>query len=137
MALAELVASWSKDRSAKVGSVIVNDRNTLLAIGWNGFARGIRDDIDCRHERPAKYMWTEHAERNALYNAAAEGISIRGARIYVTRFPCSDCARAIVQAGIVMLIVPEPDWNDHRWSEEYKVANEMLAEAGIEVRFYG
>jgi dCMP deaminase len=73
MSLAMMVASWSKDRSRGTGAVIVDGRNVLVSLGWNGFPRGVNDDVDARHERPAKYRWTEYAERNAIYNAAANG----------------------------------------------------------------
>ena len=75
MDLTIFISQWSKDRSRKCGAIIVDDRNVLISIGWNGFPRGINDDIDARHARPAKYQWTEHAERNAIYNAAAAGAS--------------------------------------------------------------
>ena len=54
MDMARLVGSWSKDRSRKCGAVIVDSRNVLVSIGWNGFPRGINDDVDARHERPTK-----------------------------------------------------------------------------------
>lgn len=97
-------AKWasrkSKDRSTKVGAVVVNDRHVDLVRGWNGFPRGVNDDVEARHARPAKYVWTEHAERNAIYNAASEGIALRGTTLYCTHMPCADCARGIIQAGI-------------------------------------
>jgi dCMP deaminase len=135
MDLAQLVASWSKDRSRKTGAVIVDDRNVLVAIGWNGFPRGIDDDRPERHERPAKYQWTEHAERNAIYNAAAKGIGTQGCRMYVSWYPCADCARAIIQAGIKSLICVEPNWNDPQWGPDFATVKEMLYEAGIASRF--
>jgi dCMP deaminase len=133
--LAELVASWSKDRSRKTSAVIVDSRNVLLSIGWNGFPRGVDDGVECRHERPAKYQWTEHAERNAIYNAAAKGISTVGCRMYLPWYPCADCARAVIQAGIVELIAVEPDWQDRNWAVDFAVVKGMLEEAGVSVRF--
>lgn len=135
MDLAQLVASWSKDRSRKVGAVIVDARNVLIAVGWNGFPRGLDDDTPLRHERPAKYQWTEHAERNAVYNAAAKGISTAGCRMYLPWYPCADCARAVIQAGITDLIGVEPDWNDPKWAPDFAMVREMLAEGGISCRF--
>lgn len=136
MQLARLVSSWSKDRSTKVGCCIINGRDTVVAIGWNGFPRRIDDDVDERHERPAKYFWTEHAERNAIFNAANKGLATQGCRMYVSWFPCVDCARAIIQAGIVEVIGGvEPDFEHHKFGEEFKVVREMLEEAGIATRF--
>jgi dCMP deaminase len=129
------IAGWSKDRSRKVGCVIVGPNNEIRATGYNGFPRRVDDRPAERHERPLKYLWTEHAERNAIYNAAYTGISLAGCRIYVPWYPCIDCARAIVQAGIVELIGVEPDWQDDQWGEGFHVARQMFEEAGIAVRF--
>ena len=82
MELALHVATWSKDRSTKVGCVIVGQYNEIKAVGYNGFVRGSDDSVDARHERPAKYDWTEHAERNAIYQAARCGVSLNGAKMY-------------------------------------------------------
>lgn len=133
MEMAKLVASWSKDRSRKVGAVIVDDRNTVLALGWNGFPRGINDTIEARHERPDKYDWTEHAERNAIYNAAATGTKIAGATIYLPWFPCVPCARAIIQSGIDKVVCYEPDWADPAF--DFKRSEQMLEEAWINIRY--
>jgi len=135
MGLARYVGSWSKDRSTKVGCVIVGPANEVRAIGYNGFVRGLDDSDEARHERPAKYQWTEHAERNAIYHAAQVGSPLRGCRMYVPWFPCMDCARAIVQCGLVELIAQQPDLNDPRWGGDFRSSVEMLAEAGVRVRF--
>ena len=137
MDLCNLVASWSKDRSTGVGAIIVNGRNTVVALGWNGFPRGVNDNVDERHERPAKYSWTSHAEENAVCNAASKGgAGTVGCKIYVNWYPCCPCARMIIQAGIVELIGIEPDWNHHKYGDDFKLVKEMLAEAGVKVRFY-
>jgi dCMP deaminase len=135
MDLAGFVGSWSKDRSRQVGCVLVAPDNTVRSIGFNGFPRGLNDDHDSRHERPSKYQWTEHAERNAIYAAARNGIPLAGCRIYLPWFPCVDCARAIVQAGLVELVCFKPDLTDAQWGEGFKVAIELLEEAGVRVRF--
>jgi len=135
MQMANRVASWSKDRNTKVGAVIVNGRNTVVAVGWNGFPRNIDDDVEARHHRPAKYAWTEHAEKNAIYNAANKGLATNGSRMYVNWYPCIECARGIIQSGIIELIGIEPDWSDKRWGNDFKIVKEMLTEAGVRVRF--
>src|SRR5687767_12861962 len=104
IAAAQLFASWSKDQSRKIGCVIVGDRQTLLSQGWNGFPRGVDDNVAERHQRPEKYTWVAHAEANAIYNAAANGIRVSGATIYSTLFPCVDCAKGIIQSGIKRLV---------------------------------
>jgi dCMP deaminase len=135
MDMAELVSTWSKDRSRKTGAVIVDARNVLIAVGWNGFPRGLNDDAPERHDRPAKYQWTEHAERNAIYNAAASGNSTTGCRMYLSWYPCADCARAIIQAGITELVAVEPDWNVAKWAADFAMVKIMLTEAGVTCRF--
>ena len=108
--LAERVPKESKDRSTKVGCVIVSPENTILSTGWNGFPRGVDDEDEAKHERPAKYDWTEHAERNAIYNAARKGIALLGGVAYLNYSPyaiCTHCVRALAQAGIVELVGPD------------------------------
>ena len=129
-----LVGSWSKDRSKKVGAVIVNDR-TIIATGYNGFPIGIDDNIEERHLRPAKYQFTEHAERNAIYLAARNGVKTAGGKMYCSWYPCVECARAIIQSGIKELISEEPDFNDDRWGESFRLTREMFAEADVLVTF--
>ena len=130
-ALCEHIATWSKDRSTKVGAVIVNDRNKVISIGYNGFPIGFDDNIGDRHERPQKYQYTEHAERNAIYSAAGLGVSIRGCTMYLCWFPCPDCARAIIQSGISKLVYKDLDFSDERWGEGFKKSWEMLVECGV------
>jgi dCMP deaminase len=135
MGLARFIANWSKDRSTKVGCVIVNDDMQPVAMGYNGFPRDVRDDVDSRHSRPAKYRWTEHAERNAIYNAARLGMSLKGCTMYLPWFPCMDCARAIVQSGIRELVAEKPDLTHVQWGEDFRIALELFGEVGIGIRF--
>lgn len=131
MDVAKLVASWSKDRSIGVGCVIVSPDHAILSTGFNGFPRGVNDDVEERHQRPAKYKFTEHAERNAIYNAARHGIKLEGTTIYLPWYPCADCARAIVQSGIKTMIAAAPNLDDPRWGEDFKVSVTVLAEGGV------
>lgn len=136
MNLTRATALRSKDRSTQVGCVIVDTAQTVRATGYNGFPRGINDDVEARHERPAKYKWTEHAERNAIYTAARVGVPLLGCTMYVSLFPCMDCARAIVQSGVGRIVCEEPDLTNPRWGEDFKLATELLGEAGVEVRYH-
>ena len=155
--LAETVASWSKDPSTKVGCVIVDPRsNAVLSLGFNGFPRGVQEraikttrgaqgvrlvespnDLHpTRWERPEKYMWIEHAERNAVFNAARNGVAITGAWAYLnyTPTPCTDCARALIQAGIRRIIGPDRAWDGNGTGAPYEVGDvsrTMLHEAGV------
>jgi dCMP deaminase len=136
--MAEFIANRkSKDRSTKVGAVIVAGDQAVLSLGWNGFPRGVDDKVEARHERPAKYQWTEHAERNAIYNAVRRGVPLLGSTIYVTHFPCCDCARGIAQSGVTEIVTREPDWgNVHLQNTQYpEVSVSILCEAGVQVRF--
>ena len=139
LALAQHISSWSKDQSTQVGCVVVGSANQVLSLGYNGFPRGVNDTLDDRHERPLKYKWTEHAERNAVYNAARTGTSLNGSTLYVPFFPCADCARAIIQSGIKQVVSPLPSSYSEeftkRWSTDFKISHEMFAEALVTVRY--
>jgi dCMP deaminase len=126
--LALHVADWSKDKSTKVGCVIVDAQRGVRAIGYNGFPRGINDETS-DHLRPAKYLWTEHAERNAIFQAARIGIPLDGCTMYLPWYPCMDCARGIVQAGIVRLVARQPDMLDPTWGQHFQSAQALLSEA--------
>ena len=109
VAMADLVATWSSDPSTKCGAVIVDDEsNTVLAVGYNDLPRGVEDTED-KWERPEKYEWVEHGERNAIYNAARTGVNIKGATMYLNYAVecCTNCARAIIQSGIERVVGPE------------------------------
>lgn len=135
--LASHIASWSKDRSTKIGAVIAGPHNEIRSIGYNGFPRCVDDDVEERHERPEKYFWTEHAERNAIYNAARVGTPTEGCVMYTNWFPCIDCARAIVQSGIAKIIVRSINLDHDKYKEDFKRATTMFAEAGVEVHNHG
>lgn len=135
LSLTNQIASWSKDRSTKVAAVIVTTDNRILSFGYNGFPSGSDDSVAKRHERPLKYMWTEHAERNAIYNAVRNGININGSIMYLMWFPCTDCARAIIQSGINKLICKKPDFDDERWGEQFRISLEMLTECNIIIEY--
>ena len=134
MRIADLeVAQWSKDRSSKVGALIVKDRE-IVTSGFNGIPRGCDDDFDERHERPEKYNWFIHAEPNAIINAARQGKSTLGCSMYLNWYPCDQCSGFIVQAGIKKLYADkEPEWEHPKWGEKFKRARTILKEGGIEV----
>ena len=109
--LADKVATWSSDPSTKCGAVIVDDDDqTVLAVGYNDLPRGVSDTPDkwVRPPEGDKYSWVEHGERNAIYNAARQGISVKGATMYLNYAVecCTDCSRAIIQSGIARVIGP-------------------------------
>jgi dCMP deaminase len=136
MGLARHIAEWSKDRSRRVGCVIVGPDCVIRATGYNGFPRGLDDEPAWRHDRPAKYQWTEHAERNAIYNAARLGVSLSGCNMYLPWFPCVECARAIVQVGIHELICEPYDAADPVWGTAFETAAAILREGNVSMRYY-
>lgn len=106
MGIAQLAAQRSKDNNTQVGACIVNDENKILSIGYNGMPTGCDDDI-MPWERSGdplntKYFYVCHAELNAILNY--NGGSLKGARVYVTLFPCNECTKAIIQSGIKEII---------------------------------
>ncbi len=140
--LAAHISKWSKDTSTKVGCVLVDpESKVVVATGFNGFPRRIEEHASERWARPTKYMFSEHAERNVIYNAARSGHSTEGCWAYLNWNPattvCPDCARAFIQAGIVRIIGPNRESHikedDSGWRDNCKTAREMLFEAGVEI----
>lgn len=121
--LATLVGSWSKDNSTKVGAVIVDERNRILSVGFNGFPHGVTDTLTDRDE---KLRRTIHAEENALLFANR---SVEGCTIYVTHHPCARCTAKLIQVGISKIIYLNA-LSDH-WGEEVCSSEIMLTEAGV------
>lgn len=131
MDLAELVASWSKDPSTKVGCVIVNDLRQVISLGYNGFPRGVDDDLRRYENRENKYLMVQHAEANAMHNAIQ---SPRGCTAYVTAHPCSQCAGALIQCGVKRVVCPDPSGGfSERFATSIAAATFMFGESGIEV----
>ena len=137
--VAELVrraAACSRDTSTKVGAAIMAPDMTLVAMGHNDLPLGVKDTPE-RRERPKKYLFTEHAERVAIYSALRQRASCDGCVMFVTHFPCADCARAIIQAGIEMVVhLPIDEDYSSRYKEHIEAAGQMLAEAGVSVGVY-
>ena len=133
--LADTISGWSDDPATKVGAVLVGLGNEVIAVGYNGLPRGLADQSNLRLTAPEKYTWIEHAERNAIFAAARLGVATLNSRMYLSWYPCADCARAIVQAGIAELIAREPDWHSDRWGVSFQQALAFLTEAGVGVRY--
>lgn len=139
LGIAEQVKLKSKDQSTQIGAVIVGQHNEILSTGYNSFPRGLDDEQQTRQERPEKYFWMEHAERNGIYNAARVGTPINNAVIYITSgLPCADCARAIINSGIKKIYCKTQDTtkNKEKWEESQKRTLQMLSECGVDVEYY-
>lgn len=138
MSMVYLVASKSKDKRTHIGAVIVGPDNEIKTTGYNSFVRRLNDDLIKRQEKPEKYYWFEHAERNAIYNATRIGTSLKESKMYTNGIPCMDCARGVVQSGILEVIV-DKDWNENngkKWSEHAKRTIQMFNETGIKLRYW-
>ncbi|MCY4259714.1 MAG: deaminase [Rhodobacteraceae bacterium] len=135
MGLCNQIAQWSEDPHFQVGCLIVGEGHVILATGYNGFPRGIsgRDQSRFDRESGTKFLWFEHAERNALYNAARIGVPVAGATLYVNRFPCADCSRAIIQSGLAALVCPPIPAIDGALDASFRAGKTMLEEAGLSV----
>lgn len=125
--LAKHIATWSKD-TTQVGAVAVAPSKQVLETGFNGLPRGVLD-LPERMQRPAKYLWTAHAEENLVSHAARQ--VLEGSTVYVTHLCCSKCARMLVNAGVSRVIVG--DGLTSMPQEEFDVATQMLFEAGVEL----
>lgn len=136
--IAEQIKLKSKDVKTQIGVVIVGKDNEIVSTGYNSFPRGINDDLPERQERPEKYFWFEHAERNAIYNAARIGVSTMGTTMYMTcDLSCADCARAIINSGISKVVFKRStkDW-PNIWQESAQRSLQMFKEARVVVEYY-
>ena len=136
--IAEEVKKKSKDKNTQIGAVIVGKDKEIVSTGYNSFPRGIDDEKDERQEKPEKYFWFEHAERNAIYNAARIGVSTKDCSMYLTcGIPCADCARGIINAGISRIYVMEGGGtHSQKWLESGERSRQMFKEAGVKIEWY-
>ena len=136
--IANQVKLKSKDKYTQIGAVIVGVDNEIVSTGYNSFPRGMNDDIPERQERPEKYYWMEHAERNSIYNAARIGVSTKGCDMYLScDMPCVDCTRAIIQSGIKKVyIVKGKGAKGNHWDEHYKRSELMFKDCGVNIEYY-
>ena len=135
MGIAHLSAMRSKDPNTQVGACIVSQDNKILSMGYNGFPIGCSDDeypwAREGEELERKYVYTVHSELNAILNY--RGGSLEGAKMYVTLFPCNECAKAIIQSGIRELIY---DQNKYADTISVIASRRMLESAGVNVHPY-
>lgn len=133
MAVAALAAKRSKDPNTQVGACIVNQQNKILSTGYNGFPLGCSDDeFPWQREgdfSATKYAFVCHAELNAILNNS--GQSLQGCRIYVVLFPCNECAKAIIQAGIKEVVYLSDKYAN---APNMQASRKMLKAAGVKMR---
>ena len=132
MGIAVLSSYRSKDPSTQVGACIVNDKNRIMSMGYNGFPAGCNDDEfpweRDGEEYDTKYPYVCHAELNAILNN--RGANLEGCRIYVALFPCNECAKAIIQSGIKEVVYLSDKYAD---SPGVRASKRMFAAAGVKM----
>lgn len=138
LALCASKGQESPDPRTKIGCLIVAPDGSIRCAACNDYPQGTLRGVGERAEAPLKYVWFEHAERNAIYQAARHGRSTAGCTMFVELTPCIECARAIIQAGIIQVVINQDrcaEYQGAKYSGEHPAAVGMLAEAGIPVRF--
>ena len=132
MGIALLSSYRSKDPNTQVGACIVNDKNRIMSVGYNGFPYGCDDD-EFPWERSGdaydtKYPYVCHAELNAILNN--RGANLEGAKIYVALFPCNECAKAIIQSGIKEVVYLSDKYAD---TMATRASKRMFNAAGVKL----
>ena len=146
MTMCYVIARRSGDQSTHVGAVIVGTDNSIVSVGYNDLPRNIEDTISSRRSAAEgeKYLWTEHSERNAIYNAGRNGVPLKGCKMYVNLLPCTDCARAIIQSGIKEVVCHaeghdafyEARGEENRWQKPHETVGIMFIEAQVKLTWW-
>ncbi len=135
MGIAHLSAMRSKDPNTQVGACIVSNKNKILSMGYNGFPNGCSDDDypwgKTDNELESKYLYSTHSELNAILNY--RGGSLEDSKLYVTLFPCNECAKAIIQCGIKEVVY---DCDKYADTPSVIASKKMLTSAGIKITRY-
>jgi len=137
--LAEHYASWSKDPSTKVGAVIVDDKNRLVSIGYNGMPQGLKNEDSYLNDRELKYKTIIHAEINALIFAQKTHADLSKCTLYTFPFlPCSNCMSIFLQSGIKTFITLKND--SERWKDSFEISRNLALDMNdvsvMEVEWY-
>lgn len=135
--IAEAVSKLSKDPSTKVGCVLLDpETHSVRSVGYNGFPLGVDDTIEKRWERPEKYSFVSHSESNAIALAARTGTPLDKSVCVVTKLPCSECCKMLIQAGIKRVVTEEPsDEMVERWGESFRYSKLMFDEAKVVIQY--
>ena len=132
MGVAQLSSMRSKDEVSQVGACIVNQKNRIVGIGYNGFPIGCNDDLlpweKNENFLDSKYAYVVHAEPNAILNSS---VDLEGSKMYVTLYPCNECAKLIIQSGIKEVVYLE-----HKYPEQdiFEASRRLFEMAKIKVR---
>ena len=128
------VSLFSDDENRKVGCIIINEDNKVVSYGSNTIPLKVNKD-KIRLEKPTKYKWVGHAERNAISKAAKLGVTTNNCIMYCNYFPCSDCAISIIEAGIKKIYTTKPDFNHEKWGESWEISKTMFDEGGVKIEY--
>lgn len=134
MRMAHVIAGRSKDPSTQAGAVVVNDKNVVIGMGYNGFPRGVSGDAFSWEREgkftDTKYAYVCHAEENAIYNANS---NTEGCKIYCVLFPCNECAKTLIQNGVTEVVYESDKYhNDDAWV----AARKLFDAAEVKCRQY-
>ena len=125
-------ASASPNKIRRVGAVLVAAGTEIAAC--NTFPPGVKA-LPERAVGDNRFIWLEHAERTALFEAAKRGVATDGGMLVSTYFPCTDCARALVLAGVKTVATPRPEFDDPVWGDSFRTSASILSEGAVEVVF--
>ena len=133
--LAQQISTYSKDPSTQVSAVIVDDKNRIVSVGYNGFPRGVEDTEERYNDRDTKIKMIVHAEVNAILMAQKD---LSNHTIYTFPFmPCSTCAGIIIQSGIKRCIsIPVTGERYERWKDAFALTETMFEEAGVQLDLF-
>lgn len=134
MQMSHIIAGRSKDPNTQTGSVVADQENIVVGLGYNGWPRGIEvNRLPWEREGKfldTKYAYVVHAEENAIYNANK---NTKGCKLYCTLFPCNECAKTIIQNGITEVIYESDKYKD---VDAFIASRKMLELAGVKLRQY-
>lgn len=129
------ISQFSKDPDKKVGSIFLHPKTfQILSTGYNGFPRKV-NETNKRWKKPEKYKWVVHSEQNGIYNATLNGVKLKNSILFTTKFPCNDCAKGLIQAGIKQIYTYKPDLKHKTWGESMKISLKMFKETNIRIHY--
>jgi dCMP deaminase len=133
MDVARRVALLSKDPDRQVGAVLVSPERHIISTGYNGFPADVDDTIARLYDKEFKLANTVHAEVNCMLHGPSEFVD--GSTLYVTRFPCCECAKRIEDYGISRVVAPRPELGHLRWGESWIRAYTVLDRANVKITY--
>jgi dCMP deaminase len=132
LSLAREISTWSKDPSRRIGAVAVSENGRILATGYNGFPRAIRDFPYLYESRELKYERVVHAEMNCIYNATYNGVCLDGSTLYVWGLPtCRECAKGVLQVGIRAVYWGTDTEIPEQWESSLRDTTDLFKEASL------